>query len=435
MTFNELRLAEPLVRAVTDHGYVVPTPIQTQAIPAALAGRDVLGCAQTGTGKTAAFCLPILHRLAGHAQGRSPRALILCPTRELAAQIHESIRSYGVHAPLRCAVVVGGVSQSRQTRALRGGVDVLIATPGRLLDLMNQGFVDLRAIEVLVLDEADRMLDMGFIRDIRSIMKQMPRDRQTLLFSATMPAAIRSLAGEILRKAVHVQAHEAAPTIERISQSVYMVNRADKRSLLENLLRDGTASRTLVFTRTKHGADRLVKVLRRSGFEVGAIHGNKTQGARTRALDGFRSGAMPILVATDVAARGIDVDGVTHVVNFDVPSDPETYIHRIGRTARAGATGIALTFCDRDESANLRAIELLIRKKLTVASTNGSDPEDSTLRDRPARSGSRLSRRGGPSKSRRTRRAPRENSSSGRRRLTVADLQAPGANRRESESQ
>ena len=377
MRFNELRLAEPIVRAVAAKGYTTPTPIQTKAIPEALAGKDVLGCAQTGTGKTGAFALPILHRLARPAaengkrtrngtRGARPRALVLCPTRELATQIFESFSAYGRNLALRHAVVFGGVSQVRQVRDLRAGIDVLVATPGRLLDLIGQGFIDLRAIEVLVLDEADRMLDMGFIRDIRKVVDRLPSRRQTLLFSATMPAEIRQLADSILRQPVFVQAGPVATTVEAISQSVYLVARRNKPILLERLLRHEAMERTLIFTRTKYGADKLVRTLRRSGIEAGAIHSNKNQNARTRALDGFKSGGMPVLVATDIASRGIDVDEITHVVNFDIPNISETYVHRIGRTARAGASGIALSFCDHEEFDDLRAIERLIGMQLNV---------------------------------------------------------------------
>jgi ATP-dependent RNA helicase RhlE len=381
MRFNELRLAEPIVRAVAAKGYTTPTPIQTKAIPEALAGKDVLGCAQTGTGKTGAFALPILHRLATSTAGAStrnrdrnrnrprvgrPRALVLCPTRELATQIFESFSAYGRNLALRHTVVFGGVSQVCQVRDLRAGIDVLVATPGRLLDLIGQGFIDLRAVEVLVLDEADRMLDMGFIRDIRKVVDRLPSRRQTLLFSATMPAEIRQLADSILRQPVFVQAGPVASTVEAISQSVYLVARKHKPILLERLLRHEAMERTLIFTRTKYGADKLVRTLRRSGIEAGAIHSNKNQNARIRALDGFKSGGMPVLVATDIASRGIDVDEITHVVNFDMPNLPETYVHRIGRTARAGASGIALSFCDHEEFDDLRAIERLIGMQLDV---------------------------------------------------------------------
>ncbi|MHC4419771.1 MAG: DEAD/DEAH box helicase [Planctomycetota bacterium] len=380
MRFNELRLAEPIVRAVAAKGYATPTPIQKKAIPEALAGRDVLGCAQTCTGKTGAFALPILHWLATTStvgastrnrnryrlRGGRPRALVLCPTRELATQIFESFSAYGRNLALRHTVVFGGVSQVRQVRDLRAGIDVLVATPGRLLDLIGQGFIDLGAIEVLVLDEADRMLDMGFIRDIRKVVDLLPSRRQTLLFSATMPAEIRQLADSILRQPVFVRAGPVATTVEAVSQSVYLVARRNKPILLERLLRHKAMERTLIFTRTKYGADKLVRTLRRSGIEAGAIHSNKNQNARTRALDGFKSGGMPVLVATDIASRGIDVDEITHVVNFDIPNVSETYIHRIGRTARAGASGIALSFCDHEEFDDLRAIERLIGMQLDV---------------------------------------------------------------------
>ncbi|MBT8484007.1 MAG: DEAD/DEAH box helicase, partial [Phycisphaerae bacterium] len=346
MRFDELRLAEPIVRAVAAEGYETPTPIQAQAIPPVLAGKDVLGCAQTGTGKTGAFALPILHRLANGAgapagNGRRkghhtrpgrlaqrPRALVLAPTRELATQIYESFRTYGGSLRLRHAVIFGGVSQVRQVAALRAGVDVIVATPGRLLDLMNQRLVDLRAIEIFVLDEADRMLDMGFIRDIRKVVECLPAKRQTLLFSATMPAEIRQLADSVLRDPIAVQATPESSTVEAIAQSVYFVAKKSKPALLERLLQRADRGRTLVFTRTKYGADRVVRNLRRAGVHAAAIHGNKSQNARTRALDGFKSGDTPVLVATDIAARGIDVDEITHVVNYDVPNIAETYVHR-----------------------------------------------------------------------------------------------------------
>ncbi|MHC5023981.1 MAG: DEAD/DEAH box helicase [Planctomycetota bacterium] len=377
MEFHELGLAEPVVRAVAAEGYTIPTPIQAKAIPAVLAGRDVLGCARTGTGKTGAFALPVLHRLAGPTvrsgrhprhggRGRRPRALVLCPTRELATQIFERFGAYGRDLALRHLVVFGGVGQGPQVQALRAGIDVLVATPGRLLDLMAQGVIDLGAIEVLVLDEADRMLDMGFIRDIRRVVECLPVRRQTLLFSATMPAEIRRLADAILRDPVAVQAAAPASTVETVSQSVYLIDRKNKPILLARLLRRHSMERTLIFTRTKYGADKLVRVLRRSGVEAGAIHGNKSQSARTRALDGFKSGRTPVLVATDIASRGIDVNEITHVVNYDLPNVPETYVHRIGRTARAGASGIALSFCDHEELDDLRAIERLIDMELEV---------------------------------------------------------------------
>ncbi len=399
MSFDALRLAEPIVRAIAKEGYTTPTPIQTKAIPEVLAGKDVLGCAQTGTGKTGAFAMPILHRLGasparparhnrkGTRAGR-PRALVLCPTRELATQIFESFRAYGRNLPLRHVVVFGGVSQARQVRELRAGTDVLVATPGRLLDLIGQGLIDLSVVEVLVLDEADRMLDMGFIHDIRRVVDRMPARRQALLFSATMPGEIRRLANTILHQPVFVQVAPEASTAQGIAQSVYMVARQDKATLLARLLRREAVNRTLVFTRTKYGADKLVKTLRRSGIAAEAIHGNKTQNARTRALQDFKSGRTPVLVATDIASRGIDVDEITHVINFDMPNIAETYIHRIGRTARAGASGIAVSFCDHEELDHLRAIERLIGKRLDV-DRNESDLVFEAPTTNPDRNGHR----------------------------------------------
>ncbi|TVQ33864.1 MAG: DEAD/DEAH box helicase [Phycisphaeraceae bacterium] len=376
MTFNDLRLIEPIVRAVADEGYTIPTPIQGRAIPEALAGRDVLGTAQTGTGKTCAFALPILQRLTesaanaggrGGQHGRAPRALILCPTRELAMQIMDSFVAYGRHLPLRHAVVFGGINQARQVRALRSGVDVLVATPGRLLDLINQGYIDLSKIETLVLDEADRMLDMGFIPDIRRIVGMIPTKRQTLLFSATVSTEIRRLANALLTDPVLVETTPESTTVELITQRVYMVDRKNKPALLEHMLRQDKVGRTLVFTRTKHGADKVTKHLRRAGVNAEAIHGNKSQNARMRTMAGFRSGVTRVLVATDIASRGIDVDEITHVVNFDMPVDAETYVHRVGRTARAGASGVAISFCDRDEIKGLRDIERRTRIQIEVA--------------------------------------------------------------------
>jgi ATP-dependent RNA helicase RhlE len=377
MNFNELGLIEPIVRAVASEGYTSPTPIQAQSIPAALEGRDILGCAQTGTGKTCAFALPILQRLAGPRtqpgekprhlpKGRAPRALILCPTRELATQIFESFSAYGRNLWLRHTTVYGGVNQMRQVKAMRAGVDVLVATPGRLLDLINQGHIDLRSIETLVLDEADRMLDMGFINDIRKIVAMIPVDRQTLFFSATVSPEIHRLAGMILRDPITVETSPESTTVELIAQRVYMVERINKPLLLERMLGLDEVRRTLVFTRTKHGADKLTKILNRAGINADTIHGNKSQNARNRAMDGFKSGMTRVLVATDVASRGIDVDNISHVVNFDMPIDPETYVHRIGRTARAGATGVAMSFCDRDELGILRAIERRTRIEIEV---------------------------------------------------------------------
>jgi len=407
MSFQELRLAEPIVRAVSDQGYSSPTPIQAQSIPLALAGRDVLGCAQTGTGKTCAFALPILHRLSEGQDGssrkggprRTPRALILCPTRELASQIFDSFVAYGRHLKLRHAVVFGGVSQGKQVRALREGVDVLVATPGRLLDLINQGHIDLRRVETLVLDEADRMLDMGFINDIRKVVGMIPEDRQTLFFSATVSREIRRLADAILDNPACVETAPESTAVEAIAQSVYMIQQQNKPILLERVLSERSVGRALIFTRTKYGADKLVKILRRSDIDAEAIHGNKTQNARTRAMKRFKSGSTKVLVATDIASRGIDVDEITHVINFDMPIDPETYVHRIGRTARAGATGIALSFCDYDEVGIFRAIERRTKTRLDIA----QDHDDLTF-EVPAPQQQRKER--GPHRGQRKRRAP-----------------------------
>ncbi len=367
MQFNELQLHPVLLEAVSHQGYTTPTPIQAQAIPHVLSGKDLLACAQTGTGKTAAFALPILHRLMGSPrQGRAPRVLVLVPTRELATQVAESFKSYGGRSGLRTAVVIGGVSQAGQERDLRAGVDVLVAAPGRLLDLFDQGLVDLGRIEVLVLDEADRMLDMGFIKPIREIVAELPKVRQNLMFSATMPESIRSLANSILRSPAFVAVQPVASTVETIAQSVYFVDRGVKMSLLMHVLEQPDAQRAIVFTRTKHGANRVVEKLKRARIEAEAIHGNKSQNARQRALAGFKTGRTRVLVATDVAARGIDVDAVSHVVNFDIPHEPESYVHRIGRTGRAGQGGVALSFCDREERPLLRDIERLIRKPIDV---------------------------------------------------------------------
>jgi len=369
-SFSQLHLRAELREAIAANGYETPTPIQDRTIPMAVEGRDLLGIAQTGTGKTAAFVLPILERLsnATGARASGARSLILAPTRELANQIGESISAYGAGLPLRHTVVYGGVGQMPQVNALRRGVDILVATPGRLLDLMSQGHVKLDAVKVFVLDEADRMLDMGFIRDVRKIIAKLPAQRQTLFFSATMPGEVASLAGHVLNDPVRVEVAPAATTAERIEQRVIYVRSADKRSLLVDLLAtDATMDRVMVFTRTKHGANKVAEHLERTGVPTAAIHGNKSQGARQAALEGFRSGEVRVLVATDIAARGIDVDAVTHVVNFDLPNVPESYVHRIGRTARAGAGGIAVAFCDDgEERIYLRDIERLTRIPLKV---------------------------------------------------------------------
>jgi ATP-dependent RNA helicase RhlE len=369
MQFSALRLAEPILRAVASENYTIATPIQAQAIPHILAGRDVLGCAQTGTGKTAAFALPILHRLSQNpkpAGAAKSRCLVLCPTRELATQTADSFRVYGKNLKLRQAVIFGGVGQNPQVYALRQGVEIIVATPGRLLDLMNQGHANLSGIEVLVLDEADRMLDMGFINDIRKIVAKIPANRQTLFFSATMPPEIRSLANALLKNPENIQVAPVAAVADSIDEALYFVAKNDKPLLLAHLYEELPMARTIVFTRTKRGADRVVKRLHSSGIRAEAIHGDKTQGARERALSNFRANKTPILVATDIASRGIDVDGITHVVNYDLTHEPETYVHRIGRTARAGASGCAVSFCDPEEVPNLRAIEKLIRRPIPV---------------------------------------------------------------------
>jgi ATP-dependent RNA helicase RhlE len=364
--FSELRLLDPLLHAVTAEGYTEPTPIQAQAIPHILAGRDLLGIAQTGTGKTAAFALPILQQLAGRAsRGRGPRVLVLAPTRELAAQIAESFLTYGRHLRATCTVIFGGVGQDKQVKELRRVPDVLVATPGRLLDLMQQGHASLAAVEIFVLDEADRMLDMGFIHDVRRIADKVPSDRQTLLFSATMPDEVAELAHRLLKNPIRVEVTPQATTVEKIDQSIYFVEKADKRKLLAHLLlSDPAMRRVLVFTRTKHGANRVVKELGTRGIEAQAIHGNKAQTVRERALASFKKGTTRVLVATDIAARGIDVEDITHVVNYDLPNIAESYVHRIGRTARAGAGGIALAFCDQEEREFLIDIERLIRRHI-----------------------------------------------------------------------
>ena len=363
--FSGFQLAQPIQRALRDEGYATPTPIQEKALPVLLDGHDLVGIAQTGTGKTAAFALPILNRLAnaaGKTKSKRPQALILAPTRELAAQIGDSLAAYGRYLGLRFSVVFGGTSIRPQIRNLERGVHVLVATPGRLLDLISQGCVQLGSVEFFVLDEADRMLDMGFIRDVRKIVATLPPQRQTALFSATMPAAIEDLAATLLSNPERVEATPQASTAERVEQSVLFVSKDNKRALLTELLKDRAIERVLVFTRTKHGANRVAQHLHATGVAADAIHGNKSQSARQRALKDFRAGRIRALVATDIAARGIDVDGVTHVINFELPVDPESYVHRIGRTARAGNTGIAISFCDHGERATLRDIERTIRQ-------------------------------------------------------------------------
>jgi ATP-dependent RNA helicase RhlE len=369
MQFSDLGLIPPIAQAVAAEGYTAPTPIQAKAIPYVLAGRDLLGLAQTGTGKTAAFALPILQRLAGTGAPKKPRpirCLVLTPTRELASQIGESFTTYGNHLQLNNTVIFGGVGDAAQKQALRAGMDILVATPGRLLDLAGQGLVDLAPLEVFVLDEADRMLDMGFIHDVRKVIRLLPRARQTLFFSATMPKEAQELADQLLKNPQTVAVAPPSTTVELVDQEVFFVEKADKRALLVDVLRDSAMRRVLVFSRTKHGANRIAEHLEKARIGAEAIHGNKSQNARERALANFKAGKTRVLVATDIAARGIDIDDVTHVVNFDVPEVPETYVHRIGRTARAGASGMALTFCEVEERGDLRAIEKLTRQALPV---------------------------------------------------------------------
>ena len=369
MTFTDLKLIKPLVLALDKKGYIDPTPIQEQAIPHILAGKDVFGCAQTGTGKTAAFALPILQQLNAKKENdksRAIKALILAPTRELALQISDSFLAYGKNLGLSHTTVFGGVSQNKQTADLRRGVDILVATPGRLLDLMNQGFVKLQNVEYFVLDEADRMLDMGFINDIKKVIAKLPAKKQTLFFSATAAPEIMKLANTILKDPIRVSVTPAATTAVLVQQSVYYVKRENKRFLLNHVLKNGTIEHVLVFTRTKRGADKVAKDLNSNGIKAEAIHGNKSQGARERALKGFKNRTIRVLVATDIASRGIDVDKLSHVINYEIPEQAETYVHRIGRTGRAGSSGIALSFCAQEEMSYLRDINKLIKKNIDV---------------------------------------------------------------------
>lgn len=369
-TFEELNLIEPILKALIEEKYSTPTPIQEKAIPVILERKDLLGCAQTGTGKTAAFAIPIIQILHGTKPSsevrRNIKALILTPTRELAVQIGDSFRAYGRHAGLKHTVVFGGVGQKPQVSALTSGVDILIATPGRLLDLMTQGFVNLQNIEIFVLDEADRMLDMGFIHDVKKIIAKLPVRRQTLFFSATLPSEISKLAGTILSMPVRVQVTPVSSTVDAIQQAVYFVAKPDKKTLLIHLLKDPKITSVLVFSRTKHGADKIVRELLSFGIRASAIHGNKSQNARQSALDDFKAGKTRVLVATDIAARGIDIDELSHVINFDLPNVPETYVHRIGRTGRAGLRGVALSFCDHEEKPYLLDIHKMIKKTIPV---------------------------------------------------------------------
>ena len=378
MNFDQLGLIEPILRALQEEGYSKPTPIQAEAIPALLEGRDLLGCAQTGTGKTAAFAIPILQHME-NIRKQNPAAfrnrhrkeilgLILTPTRELAIQIEESFRAYGRHLQLNHLVIFGGVSQHAQTEGLKKGIDVLVATPGRLLDLINQGFISLSHIEFFVLDEADRMLDMGFVHDVKKVISRLPEKRQSLFFSATMPPEIVSLANSILNKPVKVEVTPVSSTADTVDQVAYLVDKVDKKSLLNHILKDNKIQRALVFTRTKHGADAVVRNLEKTGVKAAAIHGNKSQNARQKALGDFKASTIRILVATDIAARGIDVDDLSHVINYELPNVPETYVHRIGRTGRAGASGRAISFCDEEEKEFLRDIQKLIGKKVPIHS-------------------------------------------------------------------
>jgi len=369
MHFESLNIIEPILKSLKEEGYTIPTPIQVQAIPIILQGTDLIGCAQTGTGKTAAFAVPILQLLSRNKsfdRKKKIRSLIVTPTRELAIQIEESFKAYGRHTGLSCTVVFGGVNQHPQTNALRNGVDILVATPGRLLDLMNQGFISLKDIEIFVLDEADRMLDMGFIHDVRKILASLPQKRQSLFFSATMPPEIVRLAGSIVYKPVKVEVTPSASTVDIVNQFVYFIDRGNKNSLLLELLKDEKIKTALVFTRTKYGADKVVRVLKKKNISAEAIHGNKAQNARQKALSGFKAQTTRVLVATDIAARGIDVDDLEYVINFEIPNISETYVHRIGRTGRAGANGTAISFCDAEEKEYLKDIEKLITKKIQV---------------------------------------------------------------------
>lgn len=372
-TFSDLNLIQPLQNALALAGYEKPTPIQKEAIPPVLAGRDLLGCAQTGTGKTAAFALPLLQLLANkniRPKPRHARALILTPTRELAIQVHESFATYGKKLQLRYVVLFGGVGIAPQINHLNKGADVIVATPGRLLDLINQGAIKFSDLEIFVLDEADRMLDMGFIRDIKKILKFIPQKRHNLFFSATMPPAIEELANTILNKPVRIEVTPVASTAEKIDQRVMFVSKENKRPLLKHMLLDAEFKKVIVFSRTKHGANKVAIYLQNEGITAAAIHGDKSQNARQAALNNFKAGTVRVLVATDIAARGIDIDGITHVINFELPNESESYVHRIGRTARAGTEGSAITFCDLDEKNYLLDIEKLIAKKIAIDSNH-----------------------------------------------------------------
>lgn len=398
MTFKDLGVIAPILKALAAEGYTTPTPIQRQAIPILLRGKDLLGCAQTGTGKTCAFAVPILQHLyrqtPDHQAPRQIRALIVTPTRELALQIGDSFKTYGRHTGLRTTVVFGGVKQGAQTQQLRRGVDILVATPGRLLDLMNQGFISLKHVRYSVLDEADRMLDMGFIHDIKKIIAKLPKERQSLFFSATMPPSIVQLSRQILGNPEKITIEPRQTTAEKVEQAVYFVHKKSKPKLLVHLLKDNAVDSALIFSRTKHGANKIVKFLANASISADAIHSNKSQGARQRALNNFKSGHTNVLVATDIAARGIDVDDLSHVINYDLPNIPETYVHRIGRTGRANASGIALSFCDREERAYLRDIQKLIDQNIPVVEEHPyvNDTPDTASHDNEAKSGNRSGR-------------------------------------------
>jgi ATP-dependent RNA helicase RhlE len=370
MTFEELKLIDPILKALKEEGYTNPTPIQAQAIPSLLQGKDLLGCAQTGTGKTAAFAIPILQLLYNDREQERKRKLIstlvLTPTRELAIQIGDSFESYGKYTGLKHTVIFGGVSQHGQTNALKHGFDILIATPGRLLDLMQQGFVDLNHIKLFVLDEADRMLDMGFVHDVKRVLAKLPKQKQSLFFSATMPPEIVKLANTILHNPVKVEVTPVSSTAEKVTQQLYYIDKTNKKSLLIDLLKKKDMQSVLIFARTKHGADRIAKDLTKQGFKTAAIHGDKSQNARQNALNDFKNGVIRTLVATDIAARGIDIDNLSHVINYEIPNQAETYVHRIGRTGRAAASGIAISFCDAEEREYIRDIEKLIGQKIPV---------------------------------------------------------------------
>jgi ATP-dependent RNA helicase RhlE len=435
-TFEQLELISPLQRALADENYEIPTPIQSQTIPAALQQRDILGCAQTGTGKTAAFALPILNRLGKQnrqAKPNRPLVLVLAPTRELAIQIGDSFATYGKHLRLRQALVYGGVGQGNQVRALDRGAHILVATPGRLLDLMNQGYIKLDQLEVFVLDEADRMLDMGFLPDLKRIIKELPKKRQSLFFSATMPPKITELSQRLLRDPVSVNVTPKRTSLELIEQRVLFVERSGKQALLGQVLSRAEVDRAIVFTKTKRGANSVAEKLLRSGIKAAAIHGNKSQGARQRALDAFRRNFVKVLVATDVAARGIDIDGVTHVINYDIPVEPESYVHRIGRTGRAGAEGIAMSFCSGSERNELRAIEQLIGMKVPVAAGHQQPASRHTESpDRPRSNRSNQTRRRPSTNSRR--RPEAKNTSSPSASSARRDEKTGGANREEEKS-